>query len=560
MAQSSERDLNHYLKRELYERMRRDSAIFDFFEAASSDGLWYWDLERLDQEWLSPRFKAFFGFAEEEMEHSPDWWQANIHPDDLQRALENFEAHKADPDHPYDQVVRYRHRAGHTVWVRCRGLIIRDEAGAPLRMLGAHTDVTDLKRRERELEAANLALSQTASALREARDQAERAANHKSAFLSNMSHEIRTPLTGLVGSLELLRCSALTDEQTGFVRTALHSADVLMSIIDGILNLSKIEAGEIAVNATVFEGRLTFGETFAAMESRAAKKGIAYRCHLAPEAAGWLRSDPEKICQILFNLIGNAIKFTDQGAVTVSLSLEGGASNREDSGSQEKGSAKPRLVISVQDTGLGIAAEELSRIFGRFEQIRDPARASIQGTGLGLAIVTQLCEILEGQITATSEPGKGSTFRCEIPVDLAEPPTAALPSGQDLRTQIDGTVLVAEDNPINQQIISAMLDKLACRYHIVEDGEQAVAFAAANDCAVILMDMQMPVMGGLEAAERIRRLPGRRGRTPIISLSADVMLQEKDKFRTLGIDAAMNKPFKLADLIQILNEHAGGTV
>ena len=549
---SGDQNSEHYLKREFMERLRNDPAIFDFLEAASLDGLWYWDLERMDQEWLSPRFKSFFGFAEHEMPHTPDWWQANIHPEDLQRALANFEAHRADPAHPYDQVVRYRHRQGHTVWVRCRGLIVRDESGAPLRMLGAHTDVTALKRREQELEAANVALSETAADLTRARDAAEEAARHKSDFLSNMSHEIRTPLTGVVGSLELLRASELAESQKRLIQTALHSAEVLMSIIDGVLSLSKMEAGELATELVDFDGYLVFGETLAALQSRASGKGIDYHVEVDASAARWLRSDPEKISQILFNLVGNAIKFTKEGAVRVFVALE-----EAGPGVAAAEARTQRLSITVADTGIGIRQEDLSRIFGRFEQVRDPNRAGIQGTGLGLAITETLCELLGGRLSVESELGKGSTFRCEIPVELASPKPTAGGGPEDVGPGLGGTVLVAEDNLINQQIIAAMLDKIGCRYHIVEDGRKAVEFVAENGCAMILMDMQMPVMTGLEAAEEIRRLPGASGRIPIISLSADVMTEHRGKLGMVGIDASINKPFKLADLVRVIKEYGG---
>lgn len=549
---SNNQDSEHYLKKEFLERLRSDAAIFDFLEAACLDGLWYWDLERMDQEWLSPRFKAFFGFAEHEMAHTPDWWQANIHPNDLDKALANFEAHSADADHPYDQLVRYTHRSGETVWVRCRGLIVRDEAGKPLRMLGAHTDVTDLKRREQELESTNVALSHAAGELAKARDEAERAASHKSVFLSNMSHEIRTPLTGIVGSLELLQSTGLTDEQRMHLQTALRSADVLMSIIDGVLSLSKIEAGQAAANLIDFDGYTALGETLAAMSSRAGQKGIGYTIDLDPSAARWLRSDPEKISQILFNLIGNAIKFTEEGTVSVTVALDDAV--LRDAAAP---GVSPLLVITVEDTGVGIAQEELPRIFGRFEQVRDPNRAGTQGTGLGLAIVRNLCNLLGGEISVESEAGKGSTFRCQIPVELASPKPLVARSSQGPGAAIEGTILVAEDNLINQQIIAAMLDKLGCRYHIVEDGRKAVEFVSANGCALILMDMQMPVMTGLEAAEEIRRLPGETGRVPIISLSADVMTDNREEFGTIGIDASIHKPFKLDELIKVLAQYSG---
>ena len=552
---SFDRASEHYLKREFMERLRHDPAIFDFLEAASLDGLWYWDLERMDQEWLSPRFKSFFGFAEHEMPHTPDWWQANIHPDDLQRALANFEAHRADPDHPYDQVVRYRHRQGHTVWVRCRGLIVRDEAGRPLRMLGAHTDVTALKRREQELEVANAALSEAAADLTEARDAAEAAARHKSDFLSNMSHEIRTPLTGIIGSLELLRASKLTAPQKKLLQTALHSADVLMSIIDGVLNLSKMEAGQLAAEIVDFDGRLVFGETLAALQSRARGKGIGYHVQVEDSAARWLRSDPEKISQILFNLVGNAIKFTKEGGVTVSVAVETAAP--ETAGAGGPGTETPLLTVTVADTGIGIGSGDLSRIFGRFEQVRDPNRPGIQGTGLGLAITRTLCDLLGGSLSVESEVDKGSTFRCEIPVALASPGPAPDHGPEKLGPELQGTILVAEDNLINQQIIAAMLDKIGCRYHIVEDGRKAVDFVAENGCALILMDMQMPVMTGLEAAEEIRRLPGETGRVPIVSLSADVMTDDREKFGTVGIDASIQKPFKFDELIEVIKEYGG---
>ena len=159
---------DHYLKTELYELVRKDPAIFEFLQAGSLDGIWYWDVERQEQEWMSPRFKEVFGYRDDEIPNTPEWWQANIHPDDLAVALDNFGKHLEDPNHPYDQIVRYRHRDGGTVWVRCRGLAIRDDDGKPIRLLGCHTDVTALKRAEEDLR-------RQANELREARDGAERA-------------------------------------------------------------------------------------------------------------------------------------------------------------------------------------------------------------------------------------------------------------------------------------------------------------------------------------------------------------------------------------------------
>ena len=174
-----------------------------------------------------------------------------------------------------------------------------------------------------------------------------------------------------------------------------------------------------------------------------------------------------------------------------------------------------------------------------------------------MAITRTLCDLLGGSLSVESEVDKGSTFRCEIPVALASPGPAPDHGPEKLGPELQGTILVAEDNLINQQIIAAMLDKIGCRYHIVEDGRKAVDFVAENGCALILMDMQMPVMTGLEAAEEIRRLPGETGRVPIVSLSADVMTEDREKFGTVGIDASIQKPFKFDELIEVIKEYGG---
>lgn len=514
-----------YLKQELYKRVQTDPVIFDFIQQAALDGLWYWDLADGEAEWMSSEFKALFGYEDHEIANSSVWWQENIHPDDLAGVLENFEAHKADPNHPYDQIVRYRHRDGSTVWVRCRGLIIRDEAGNPMRMIGAHTDVTDLKRKEHELAIA--------------KEAAETAANVKSNFLENMSHEIRTPLTGVIGMLELLEQSQLTIPQAEQVGVAKWSAKTLLAIINQMFDLTKIQAGTFRLSDDAFDGSNVFGQAAAIMESKATAKGLKFEATIKPSACRFFSGDAERITQIIYNLLGNAIKFTDKGSIKLWIAAQ---DVEEDD--------KLELVVKVTDTGVGIAKEDQERIFTRFQQVDEEDDRSFQGAGLGLAIINEISSFMGGSISVESEVGKGSVFTCKLVLGACEPVNAVSDANavKVMDDAGDYHLLVAEDNPVNQKMISSFLDILGFKFDIVADGVDAVEACRATQYDMVLMDLQMPQLDGVRAASRIRDLGGHYANVPIIAVTANVFSDDIRRCRENGMNDHIGKPYTLDQL------------
>ncbi len=670
-----------YLRKELYELVRKDPAIFEFLQAGSLDGIWYWDIENPEQEWLSPRFKEVFGYRDHEILNTSAWWQANIFPDDLEVALDNFNKHCADPDHPYDQIVRYRHKNGGTVWVRCRGLAIRDDSGKPLRLLGCHTDVTALKQAEEDLRVK-------ATELQRAKEIAESADQAKSEFLANTSHEVRTPLNTIIGMTELLLEEQLSPHQQEHLEAVLESAESLLAIITDILDFSKIDAGKLALERREFGLSDHLGNTLRALSVRAYEKGLELVYDLTPEVPDSVLGDPIRLRQIVTNLVANAIKFTERGEVELRVSCE------------SEGDDHVVLRFAVSDTGIGIPVDKQQAIFDAFVQADASTTRKFGGTGLGLAIVSNLVGLMGGRIWVESRLGEGSTFhftarfglvaaegapdqkvsakglealRVLIVDDNAtnrrilkdvvrgwglrptEAPGAAtaleelrravecndpyrlvlsdvqmpdidgfslvksvkqepalsdtvlilLTSGdrpddhrrsgeagaaahlmkpvkrselldailtalgvgvtraevvlgqdQEAGTAVPSLrVLLAEDSRANQRVASVLLGKEGHEVVIAKDGRKAVDAAVSQTFDLVLMDLQMPVMDGFEASERIRQHEKQTGaaRVPIIALTAHALDRDHVKCLAVGMDDFLSKPFRLHELRRVIS-------
>ncbi|MFK7985446.1 MAG: ATP-binding protein [Sandaracinaceae bacterium] len=376
----------HYLERELREQLRSNPAIFNFLEQGSLDGVWYWDLEDDGHEWLSPRFKSVFGFEEDEMEHTPAWWQANIFPDDLALALENFEQHAADPSHPYDQVVRYRHRDGSTVWIRCRGIIVRGDDGTPRRMLGAHQDVTALKRAEEASQAANRLLQKR-------NDDLER--------LGYMvSHDLGAPLRGIRGFgeilLEDLDEGAPAEEIRASAERMVKAATRMRSMLDALMGLSRLRGG-----AEVREG-VDLTRVVAAASGDHASTLAA--CGAKVEAADLpeVEGNEVQLRSLFSNLIGNAVKYADpERPLTITITAEVGE----------------RVAVRVKDSARGFDISLLERAMTPFVQLQ--GRGEFSGVGMGLALCRAIVDLHGGELGAESEVGRGSTFFFTLPAPAA---------------------------------------------------------------------------------------------------------------------------------------------
>jgi two-component system, sensor histidine kinase and response regulator len=435
-------------------------------------------------------------------------------------------------------------RDGREVLVSLSLTVLRDVAGIAQCILGMATDVT-----ERTL---------TEAALRQAKKRAEAASEAKSTFLATMSHEIRTPMNGILGMTELLLDSNLTVEQRESLGIVRLSAEALLSIINDILDFSKIEAGKLEMESIPFDLHELLSETMKPLSFRAQQKGLALNYQIQPNVPKALLGDPGRIRQVLINLIGNSIKFTENGEILVTV---------EDQSSDR---LFTRLHVAVKDTGVGIPEEKQTKIFEPFSQADGSMARKYGGTGLGLNICVRLVELMGGRVWLDSEIGKGSTFHFTIQLLVAKPSPAHDPAlhPEHLR---DGTiaiapanlsnpspaspeiknlrVLLAEDNVINQTIAVRVLEKRACIVTVAQNGQAALDACAAQSFDLILMDIQMPGMDGLEATAAIRKLEISTGaHMPIIAMTAHALKGDRERCLAAGMDGYVSKPIRTIEL------------
>lgn len=391
----------HYLKRELYERIRTEPSLFDFLLSAAMDGLWYWDLERRDQFWTNDDFWRLFGIDPQDPARRARVWHDIVHPDDRHLAMTRLARHLADPSTPFDATLRYRHADGSTVTARCRGMAILDAAGKPVRMLGAHIDVTSLKQTEARLEAANRELAQQVILARAA-------ALAKSGFLSTMSHEVRTPLNAILGFFQLLHASDIAERQRGWAAKGIEAAETLLGTLNHVLDASRLEAELVTPKASSVRLRDVARQMEAVLEGSIAKSGktLDFSVSVAEDLPERVSVDRLRLTQITNNLIDNAIKFTPEGMISVMI--------RPSPGGRDGAAA---FCISVSDTGIGVAPEDQSRIFRSFEQVNDSVTRSFGGSGLGLSIARDLARIMGGDLVVESDGRSGACFTVTLPLE-----------------------------------------------------------------------------------------------------------------------------------------------
>ncbi|MFC3070369.1 ATP-binding protein [Phenylobacterium soli] len=452
-----------------------------------------------------------------------DIW-GGVDPRDLPAAQAMWERHLRDGT-PYNPEYRTIRSDGKVVWAAGSARMITDENGRVVRLIGALQNITERKQAEQ--------------ALVRAKEEAEAATRAKSAFLATMSHEIRTPLNGVLGMAQAMARDELAGPQRERLDVIRQSGEALLAILNDVLDLSKIEAGKLELEETEFDiGELARAAqaTFAAT---AQAKGVKFELKVAPSARGLYLGDTVRVRQILYNLVSNALKFTDKGKVKVGVARRGGS-----------------LVLKVSDSGIGIAPEKLATLFQKFEQADASTTRRYGGTGLGLAICRELAGMMGGAITAESKLGAGAIFTVELPLkklsDSQRPAPAprsdsgAAPEGRALR------VLAAEDNPMNQLVLKTLLAQIGVEPVIVGDGRAAVAAWAREPWDLILMDVQMPELDGPSATAEIRAREAAEGRprTPIVALTANAMDHQVSEYRAAGMDDFVAKPIEAGRLFE----------
>ncbi len=480
--------------------------------------------------YVSPNYEAALGYAPVEMiGHSSLEF---IHPDDLPVIAAALAEYRGG-----DYQFRFRHQRGDWRWFECHARTFVDEAGE----LGAVVVSRDITERKR-----------TADELERAKEAAEAASRAKSDFLANMSHEIRTPMNAVIGMTEIVLQSDLDAEQHEQLGLVKRAAESLLDVLNDILDFSKIEAGKLALEPVDFDLAAALDEVVRTLAVRAEPKHLRLSCSIAPDTPTWVTGDPLRLRQVLFNLVGNAIKFTERGGIAVEVA-----------GAAPADSDAAEIRFVVRDTGTGIAADKQAAIFNAFEQGDGSTTRRYGGTGLGLAICAKLVALMGGRIWVESTVGQGSAFRFTVRFACPQQrPAAQAAAPDDDAVVAPGTrrlrVLLAEDNPINQKVATRMLVQAGHAVTVAGDGRAALDLVGREAFDVVLMDVQMPEMDGLQAAAAIRaRESGSIRRLPIVAMTAHAMKGDRERCLAAGMDAVVAKPVRRGELLAALAQAVG---
>lgn len=529
-------------------RLRESEERFALAMQAATDGLWDWNIQT-QSTYLSAQWKAMLGYADHELDNSFATWERLVDKDGRVRTMALIDDCLCGNSNGFRTEFHMRHKDGHWIDILSRAKIVRAQNGEPLRMVGTHLDITERNAIAMQLEQAAQTMEQHKGALAAAQKQALVAAEAKSTFLACMSHEIRTPLNAIIGMASLVREAPTGPVQTDYIQRFSRAADHLLGLISTILDLSKIESGELHLEHIPFDLREVVTTVHDLTAVSAKTKQLVLAVQFQPDVPSTVIGDPTRLRQVLINLVENAIKFTERGQVVLAVSSI----------------AADRFRFAVSDTGIGIPSEKIRLIFESFAQGDAATTRKFGGAGLGLSLCERLVGMMDGHLHVTSTPGVGSTFEftAHLP-GMVEKATPSSDSGMQQRcepvaaaTERLPRILVVDDLEENRVIVAHYL-KNSYYIEMAENGRIALEKFQADTYDLVLMDVQMPIMDGLQATGAIREWERAHHRTPtpILALTAHALQEDAQKSLDAGCTAHLTKPIRKQVLLRAIAEYS----